>query len=262
MDEKRLLTKINLPRVFVNTIIGMGSGLLGTIVLGLILLLTWSIVGEVLMPTSHQATNEFGEVLSHKQETHPLFLSVVIWAVFMAALAANILRTVLVSVLEEHYTARATSITQVSVGNILLLLFMIPVYLLVSSNYGAGGVAFAALAHCVLSVLFSYLAMDVLALKRYLLVSLHGNMAGLVLFFVSISAFSLENPTILAFVSLPLLLGMMSLGNGLTHLIYFWFADAYGNDILDSEKRFGNDYGRKEEPAEVKDDFSQEFGEI
>ena len=65
----------------------------------------------------------------------------------------------------------------------------------------------------------------------------------------------------MAFVALPLLLGMMSFGQGLTQLLYFWFADTYGNDFLDIEKRFGTDYGR-DEVVEEKDDFNEEFGEF
>lgn len=261
MNEKQLLTKITLPNVFINTLVGFAAGLLGTMVLGLILLLTWSIVGEVLAPTNQQVTSQLGEVLTHKQNTHPLFLSVVIWAVFMATLAANILQTVLISAIEERYTARATSLTQISIGNVIILLLMIPVYLMVSGQYGATGVAIAALIHCTLTVIFSVLAMEIIALKRYMLVSVYGLMVGLVLFFLCFNIFGNNNPTIMAFVALPLLLGMTAFGSGLTQLIYFWFADTYGNDFLDIEKRFGADYGR-EEMIEEKDDFNQEFGEI
>jgi len=243
-----------------NTVIGMGSGLFGTMVLGLILLLTWSIVGEVLAPTAQQATSEFGETLNYKRDTHPLFLSVVILAIFLATLVSNILHTILVSSIEERHSSRATNITHVSAGNVILLVFMIPVYLLISKHYGATGVAFGALIHSILTVVFSSLSIEIIALKRYTLVTLYGGMAGLVLFFIAINLFSLSNPTVLAFILLPLLLGMMTLGSGLTQLVYFWFADAYNNDFLDREKRFGSDYGRQEEVIET--DFNQEFGEI
>jgi hypothetical protein len=261
MNEKQLLTKMTLPNVFVNTLVGLSSGLLGTMVLGLILLLTWSIVGEVLVPTSSQTTTEFGEVLSYKQNTHPLFLSVVIWGVFMATMAANILHTLLITSIEERYTARATCITQVAVGNVVILLLIIPVYIMVSSQYGANGVAIAALIHSTLSAIFSALVLEIVNLKKYILVSMYGVMAGLILFFLSFILFGNNSPTIMAFVVLPLLLGMMSLGKGITQLIYFWFADTYGNDFLDIEKRYGADYGR-EEVIEDTDDFSEEFGEF
>lgn len=263
MEEKQLLANINLPRVFLNTLLGFGSGLLGVMVLGLILLITWSIVGEVLLPTNQQATNEFGEILNHKQETHPLFLSVVILAVFMATLVANILRTILVNAIEERYKASATSLTQVSAGNIVILLLMIPVYLMISDNYGAAGVASAALVHCIVTALFSFLALEIIALKRYLFISLYGVLVGLSFFLMSLNLFNPENPTIMAFVALPLLLAFMALGTGITQLVYFWFTDAYGNDFLDSDKRFGSDYGEKSQSVtERVDDFSQEFGEI
>ena len=90
---------------------------------------------------------------------------------------------------------------------------------------------------------------------------MYGVLVGLIFFFLSFIIFGNNSPTIMAFVALPLLLGMMALGKGLTQLIYFWFADAYGNDFLDIEKRFGTDYGR-EEVVEEKDDFSEEFGEF
>jgi hypothetical protein len=261
MNETQILTKMTLPNVFVNTLVGLASGLLGTMVLGLILLLTWSIVGEVLVPTDQQTTTAFGEIVSHQQNTHPLFLSVVIWAVFMASLAANILQTLLITSMEERYTARAPGSTQVAVGNVIMLVLTIPIYVMVSNQYGATGVAVGALLHTTMSVIFSTLTLEILTLKKYILVSLYGHMFGLVLFFICFSIFGNNNPTIMAFVALPLLLGAMSFGQGITQLIYFWFADTYGNDFLDIEKRFGTDYGRAE-VVEDKDDFSEEFGDF
>lgn len=261
MNEKQILSKMTLPNVFFYTLVGLSSGLLGTMVLGLILLLTWSIVGDVLMPTNQQTTTEFGEILSHKQNTHPLFLSVVIWGVFMATLAANILHTILITSIEERYTARATCLTQVGMGNVIILLLILPVYIMVSSKYGANGVAIAALIHSTLSVIFSTLTLEIINLKKYILVTMYGVMAGLILFFFCFIVFGNNSPTVMAFVALPLLLGMMAFGKGLTQLIYFWFTDTYGNDFLEVDKRFGSDYGRDEVVTE-KDDFSEEFGEF
>lgn len=261
MNEKQILSKMTLPNVFINTLVGLSSGLLGTIVLGLILLLTWSIVGEVLMPTNQQTTTEFGEILSYKQNTHPLFLSVVIWGVFMATLATNILHTILITSIEERYSARATCLTQVAIENVITLLIMIPLYLMVSNKYGAHGVAITALIHSSLSVIFSTLTLEIINLKKYLLVAMYGVIVGLVLFFLGFIIVGNNSPTIMALVALPLLMGMMSLGKGLTQIIYFWFADTYGNDFLEVDKRFGSDYGRDEVTIE-KDDFSEEFGEF
>lgn len=261
MNEKQILAKINLPNVFVSTLVGLAAGLLGTMVLGMILLLTWSIVGDVLMPTTEQATSEFGEILSHRQNTHPLFLSVVILGVFMATLAANILKTFLVTSIEEKYTARATCLTHVGIGNVVVLLMMIPVYILVSGNFGATGVAIVALIHSCISAIFSVLTIELISLRTYVLLSLYGMVCGMVIFFMTFNLFGGSNPTILAFVSLPLLLGSMSLGQGLFQLLYFWFADTYGNDFVDIDKRFGSDYGR-EEVVEENDEFSEEFGQF
>ncbi len=261
MNEKQLLTKITLPTVFINTLVGLSSGLLGTMVLGLILLLTWSIVGDVLIPTNQQTTSEFGEILSHKENTHPLFLSVVILAIFMASLAANILKTILSTSLEERHTSPATALTHVGVGNVVLLLMMIPVYITISGQYGATGVAIVALIHSCLSAIFSVLTLELTSIRKYILVCLYGVIFGLVLFFVSFNIFGNNSPTIMAFVALPLLLGMMSLGQGLTQLLYFWFAETYANDFLDLDKQYGSDYGRDEVVVE-KDDFSEEFGEF
>lgn len=261
MNEKQILSKINLPNVFLGSLVGFAAGLLGTMVLGLILLLTWSIVGEVLMPTMDQTTSEFGQILTHRENTHPLFLSVVILGVFLATLAANILKTFLNTSIEEKYTAQATCITHVGIGNVVVLLMMIPVYIVVSGNYGATGVAIVALIHSCLSAILSVLILDLINLKKYLLLSVYSLMSGLVLFFLSFNLFGENNPTILVFVALPLLLGSMSLGQGLFQLLYFWFADTYGNDFLDIDKRFGSDYGR-EEVVEENDEFSEEFGQF
>ena len=261
MNEKQLLTKITLPNVFITTLMGFASGLLGTFVLGLILLLTWSIVGDVLMPTVDQTTTEFGEILSHRENTQPLFLSVVVLAVFLATLAGNILKAYLTTSVEERYTASATCLTQVGIGNVVILLMIIPVYIMVSAQYGATGVAIAAIIHACLSGIFSVLTIDLITLKKYLLLSLYGVMLGMVLFCLGFNVFGNNNPTIMALVALPLLLGLLSFGQGISQLLYFWFVETYGNDFLDIEKRYGADYGRKEVVEET-DDFSEEFGQF
>ncbi len=250
MDEKQQLAEVTLSKVFLKFALGLGSGGVGTIVLGIVLLLTWSVVGEVLLPTTYQTVNEFGEVLTHREETHPLFLSVVILAVFLATLVANLFHCMISSTVESKYFRKSTNLTQAFLGNLCILFLFIPIYIISSGVYGAPGVALTALAHAIIASMFTFLALEILSTRRYLLVSLYGFITGLALFFIVMNMIGFGNPTIVTFLALPLLLGNIGAGSGISQMFYYWLQETYHNDFLDSEKRFGGDYGEKEEIEE------------
>jgi hypothetical protein len=143
-----------IPSIFSRFLIGFGAGFIGTLVLGLMLFLSWKVVGETLSP-SDVIKNEFGITITDNQ-THPLFLSIVTLSVFLAVMAANIAYVFLSSIVEEKYIRRSTTLTQVFFGNLVFLLLMLPLYVISSSNFGPSGIAITAVLHAVFTAFFSF----------------------------------------------------------------------------------------------------------
>lgn len=230
---------------------GFGAGLAGTIVLGLIVFLTWSIVGDVLSPSDTQET-EFG-IQVKREGAHPLFLYSVILAIFLATLAANIALAFVSSVVEEKYKSRSTAITQIFAGSLLLLFFFLPVYLIGNGFYGPSGIAFAGLFHSICLAIFTFFVMEIIAGTRYILVNLYGIILGITLFFFFGIMFS-GQAAVIVFLTLPLLFGFLGAGNGISEGVYNWFFHTYGSDFLNIEKRYGDDYGQEELASDEVDD--------
>ncbi len=224
---------------------GFGAGLVGTIVWGLILFLSWSIVGDVLSPSDVQ-TNEFGIKLS-VPKMHPLFIYIVIFAVFLATLAASIAYVFIFSTLEERYVAKATAITHVFFAGLLFVFLMIPVYIVAAKLWGPVGIAASAMLHAVILALFTFFVLEIIRNTKHLLVHLYGAVLALVLFFFFGTMLTKGTPAIVSFLTLPFLLGMFGTGNGVAEAVYHWFYQSYGNDVLNSERLFGADYAEEDE---------------
>lgn len=246
-----LLNNSPISTTFFRFMTGFGSGLAGTIVLGLIVFLTWSIVGDVLSPSDVQET-EFGIQLK-RDGAHPLFIYAVILAIFLATLAANIAQAFVSSLVEEKYSARSTAITQIFAGSLLLLFFFLPVYLVGNGFYGSIGIAFAGLFHAICLAIFTFFIMEIIAGTRYILVNLYGIILGITLFFFFGIIFS-GHTAIVVFLALPLLFGFLGAGNGIAEGVYNWFFHTYGSDFLNLDKRYGDDYGKTESEADEIDD--------
>lgn len=235
--------------IFFRFLMGFGSGFIGTVVLGIILFLSWNIVGETLSP-SDVIKNEFGINISDNQ-THPLFLSIVTLAVFLATMSANIAYVLLSSITEEKYARRSTTLTHVFFGNLVFLLFALPVYLISSSLFGPEGIAISALLHVTLTILFSFLVTEALHQSKYFIVNLYGALFGIILFTFVGNIFVSDNTTTLTLLALPLLLGCICLGSRFMEVLYAWLVQTYGTDFLNVDNQFGRDYGK----SESSDDF-------
>jgi len=257
MEEQNILSKVSLSTIFIRFSLGFGSGGAGAIVLGLVLLFTWSIAGDVLSPSTYQIQDEFGQTLSYKENTHPLFLSVVIFAVFLATLVANLFYCLIISTVEEKYVTKSTNVTHTFIGNLILLIIFLPVYLLSSSQFGAPGVAFTALFHTILVAILTFLIIEILSTHKYILVSVYGAFLGLSMFLCLINIIGFGNPTVLTFITLPLLLGLIGAGSAIAQMFYMWIQKLYDNDFLATDKRFGEDYGKKEDLS-----IEEEFDEL
>ncbi|MBT6831622.1 hypothetical protein HOA64_01025 [bacterium] len=222
---------------------GLGAGFTGSIVLGIVLFLTWGIVGNTLSATPTMP-DDLGLSIA-PNSTHPLFLFFVILGVFLSILIANLANVLLIGIVDEKYQHRSTLLSHTFFGNLALLLLIIPVYFAVAKTWGPESAGFAALFHVIISSLFSFFVLEVLNEKKYLIVNVYGAIIGLILFALAGLLLSV-NTAMLAFLALPMLLGFFAAGNGIAQSIYAWIYTTYGSDLLNSDTRFGEDYGKEE----------------
>ena len=235
---------VTFPSIFSRFLVGFGSGFIGTIVLGIVLFLSWSVVGETLSP-SDVVKNEFG--INIQTESHPLFISIITLAIFLATLAANISYVLLATMIDEKYSRRATALTQVFFGNLVILLLVLPAYAFSGQFFGQMGSAFAGVFHLIIGTFFSFFVLEALHQSEYLIVNIYGMILGLVLFFLIGGSLASSQSTASAFLLMfPVLLGGMSLGNRIAEVLYLWLYRNYGNDFLNVDTKFGSDYGEKD----------------
>ena len=158
------LKKMNLQKspTFSKTIgsffTGFGAGIVGAIVFGAVILLSWSIVGSSLSPSAIATANEFG-VSNSIEKPHDLFLFFVMLAMFLSILATSIAYVALSSVADEVYNKRATVLTHAFFANLIFLVLTIPLYL-GFSGLRVEGLMMAAMIHIGLSAIFTFLVQE------------------------------------------------------------------------------------------------------
>lgn len=230
-----------LSQAFFRLIGGVGAGLSGGMLVGLIMFFSWSVVGDVLLETIAIAPvmdSVFEEVVAPK--TNSLFIGVVLVAVFLGGLLSNLVSCLIFSALDSRYQATSTVITHTFIGNLALLIILLPIYFMASSMLGPTGVAITALVHIVLASIFTFFVLEILSSSPYIFVSLYGGILGLILFFFWVLILGSISPSILSILVLPLFWGMMGFGSGLFEVIYHWLRNNYG-DFLNTQRRFGAD---------------------
>ncbi len=237
-----LLRPVSFLDIFIRFFSGFGAGLSGAIIMLIVLFLSWSIVGDTLAPKD-VALNEFG-VAIETQSTHPLFAYFVVLAAFLGIIASNIAYILIATFISEYYSFRTTLLTDVFFGNLIILILMIPVYVVMTNYFGNDGIGIASFMHVILSVILSFFTLEIINWSKHLLVNLYGFILGIICF-VLVSLVFYSNKTALAFFVLPLLFGFLAMGNAMAQSIYEWFYKTYGNDFLNIETRFGEDYGKK-----------------
>lgn len=237
MDFKK---HVPLSRIIFRFLTGFGSGITGSIILLLILFAGWSIVGESLSAKT-ETVNEFG-VLVGQTNTHPLFVYLVLFATFLSVLAASTVYTLLMTVVESRFTLKTTALAHTFFGNIVLMVFILPAYLVTSSQGGLDGITNMVLIHIFISGILTFLILETLHWDEYFLVSIYALVIALSLYFLSQTGFDEDQTHSLVLLSMPLLFGFLAMGRSFAEMIYLWIFRTYGNDVLNSETRFGSDY--------------------
>ena len=237
--------------IFSRTILGFGSGFAGSVILGIVLFASWSVVGDAITGAGVQ-TNEFGIAISQTQ-THPLFLSLVTLAVFLSVLGANLILTLLLCLVDEKYRFQSTMLTQVFFGNLGILFLMLPLYLILNGTFSTGGAALAGILHAVLAHFYAFWVAENLNQPSEVFLNSYGFILGIIIFTAFSGLLFGGSPTILVFLALPILHASTSFANALAEVFYRWVYRTYGTDFLNISTRFGADYGQKD--SEVDSDI-------
>lgn len=234
-------TEKNIPlsQIIFRFFTGFSAGLAGSVVLMLILFSGWSVVGDALSSTAAM-TNEFG-VLVGNSNTHPLFVYFVLLATFLGVLGATATYTFLITLVEERFVLRSTTLTHTFFGNLVLMIILLPAYILASSKSGVEGVTNIVLMHILLSGIFTFLVLEALHWSKYFLVNVYALSIGLAFYFLVTTSLSGDTTT-LALLAMPFLFGFLAMSNSLTNALYEWFFHTYGSDVLNTDTRFGSDY--------------------
>ena len=240
-DIKTQQTKpFGIQEFFIRLGIALGSGFLGTIVMGLILLLSWSIVGDALSPKLSEV-NEFG-VQIVQDANHPLLLWIIFLAVFIGSMATTLSHTVLISLTEEVPWKKMTVYTQVFFGQLILLIPMLLLYMVANIRLGTDGIALAGFIHGLLSILFVYLIQRLYERSERVLVAIYGMVLGLILVATIMFLVSTANRAMLTFTTFPLLMLLIHMGSGIADILYLWVYNSSGSDPLSLSTQYGEDY--------------------
>lgn len=227
------LEDITLAQSFLRLIIGFGSGLLGTVVLTGVIFATWSIIGQTLMSTI-QPPEADSTVLAPATEQHPLFLVIVTLAIFLGGFVTSLLFAVIIINIEERFHKTTHVLTHVFFGNLVLLFFSLPLYLLGSFTHNQSGVMVAGALHATLVGTFTYLAKETSHPTGRSLLTVYT-----LLFCLTLAGFFLilasKNFAAMSFLLFPIIYCCIGFGSGISTLFYQWLRDVYSCDFLQDQ---------------------------
>ena len=235
---------VTLSTAFIRLFLGFGSGLVGTMILGIILFLSWNIVGEFITQATIE-TVELG-VIKDAPEVHPLFLNFITLAIFLSGLGATVTYGILLSVVEERFPNRSTMLTHIFVGNLVILIMVLPLYFFSDRIGMQQGILLSLLIHGMLVTIFSYLSMVVINRSEHLLVHVYAIVWSLVIFCFTLSFIADRNMAVIVVLSFPILLAATGFGTATSEMFYQWVEKIYGVDFLHSERKYGTDYEDEE----------------
>lgn len=231
--------KISFPTFLLKIVAAVAGGGVGSLILMAIFFLTSSISD-----------------LSSADETYisPIFTFLLLMMVFISSTVGNILSSWLLSVSEkEKYNRISSAIYQIFTVSIIIFLLMVPVYFL-TANLSPGLTAYAVALHLLLSAQLSANILEVVSNTRHALVGIYGTSFSMLVSAAVIFALAntIQSPTILLFLAMPIIWISIALTGSLTTIIYGFFARTYDKDFLATETEYGEDYGKA--PEEEKED--------
>lgn len=232
-DTPRYINHYPLSQLVVRFFVGFLSGFTGTVVLGILMLATWSVIGDYI--SGENVAKDINGIDLNDKTLNPIFVIVVGIAIFLTTMVSNIVYNILIPLVDDKYEQKKLALSNIFIGGLVLAGMMIPIYTIGSASFYELGVGISGIMHATLFSIYTILIMEIVNKNNYLIVSTLGVLLGVILF-VAISMIlftgSDSNSTILILLTLPILMGCMSLANTMSEGIYGWFYKTYGTDTL------------------------------
>lgn len=247
MEQENQPPQFTFLSLITRTFAGLGGGILGSVVLLVIYILSVSIVAPVLNPS--------GDVT----EISPLFIFILMGMVFASTLSANLIGPFLISLTQSgKYKRVTTSLFQIFIVNIVVFIILAPIYLF-SQGLGFEFMSYAAGLQIAFSVLASALVFEIIANMKYALLGVYSTIfAVLAAIAINIMVYTMfGNATILLFIALPLLWGGIGFMFGIVGMIYQWIVRTWGTDYLSTFQDYTKDYGITEAVQEAEQEAEE-----
>lgn len=213
---------------------GLGAGLVGSGVIFAVALLGANVLQSALAVSGARTDGAL----------HPLFVFVFMAMMFVGSATSNILGPLFIGLSDrEHYKRLSTTLTQIFVANVVILILLAPVYM-VGAGLNTALLPSVAALQVIVSAFATALILEIIADYRYALIGVYGTVvavlvsAAVYFLFYSISV---EQPLILLLMALPVMWGSIGLFGGLMNLLYAWIYKVYGVDFLSGATVYGED---------------------
>ncbi|MDP2624667.1 MAG: hypothetical protein Q8P27_00600 [Candidatus Peregrinibacteria bacterium] len=239
---------IGIMAILLRMLGGLGGGIVGTGVIIAILFLGSSVL-QTALGDSGDGT------------VHPLFVFVFMAMIFLGSTTSNLLGPLFIGLSDrDHYKRLSTSLYQIFISNLVILIVVAPVYMVVSGLNVNMVVSVAAL-QLVVSAFASAMILEIIADYKYSLLGVYSTAfavlvsAGVYFFFYTVSS---GQALVLLFLALPLMWFSIGLFGSLLNFFYGWIYKLYGVDFLSSVTVYGEDErwtsdAEEEEIAEEKE---------
>ena len=240
--------KMSFFTLVLKTMAGLVGGIAGSLVLLIIFLLSSSILQPVLGQTAETEVAQ-GDVSI-------VFLVVIIAMVFATSVVSSMVSTLLLSFTErDRYTKISTALGQVFIVNIVIFLFVLPIYLTTSTTR-LELTAFAVALQIIMSATAGSLILELIHDRKYALLAVYNTILAILLgsgvnFLIY---FSLKSATLLLFVAIPIIWTLIGFFHGALTMFYYWIFQTWGSDFLVYSASFGRDYGVQEKDEEEEDE--------
>lgn len=237
MAEKQEIgpDKVSFPLFILKVLAGVAGGVVGSL-----LLLLGFVLAASLIPDT-----------SLTESISPVFIFILSVMIFISSTVGNMLSVLLLALTEgKKYTKKSTAVYQVFIVNLLMFLFLVPVYFLSSAS-----APYTVALHIILTAQVAALTLEVISNDRYSLVGVYGTafsiiFSAAVLFGLS----SIVEPQLLLFAALPIVWGSIAFIGTMVTSIYGWLARIYDKDFLATDTVYGDDYGEED----ISDDEPEE----
>lgn len=232
--------KVNFLALILKVFAGFAGGLAGTLILLMIFLFSSSILQPVLQPVE-EAANEIS----------PLFIFVLMAMIFATSMIASIISSLLIAYTERNrYNRITTALSQIFILNIVIFVFLLPIYL-TTSTARLELTAYTAGLQVILSATASALVLELIHDTRYVLLAVYSTVLSvLVASAASMILYATFGAVILLFAALPIIWTLIGFFQGALSMFYFWLYENYGIDFLATATSYGADYGIPDQSEE------------